>query len=131
MTSALMALIAVLVAGFLLRAPIGFSMIASGVAYLAVKGQDLGMVSEQILNGLYNSYVLLAVPLFILAANIMNAGTVSAAALSGMAVVLSFDSPRSAMSMQLLTCWARFGFQMASNSGRARTKSTAVVSMFR
>ena len=35
MTSALMALIAVLVAGFLLRAPIGFSMIASGVAYLA------------------------------------------------------------------------------------------------
>ncbi len=77
MTSALMALIAVLVAGFLLRAPIGFSMIAGGVAYLAVKGQDLGMVSEQILNGLYNSYVLLAVPLFILAANIMNAGTVS------------------------------------------------------
>jgi hypothetical protein len=28
-------------------------------------------------NGLYNSYVLLAVPLFVFAANIMNAGTVS------------------------------------------------------
>jgi tripartite ATP-independent transporter DctM subunit len=30
-----------------------------------------------VLNGLYNSYVLLAVPLFILAANLMNAGTIS------------------------------------------------------
>ena len=77
MTAPLLALIGVLVAGFFLRAPIGFSMMVSGVAYLAVKGQDLGMAAEQILNGLYNSYVLLAVPLFILAANLMNAGTVS------------------------------------------------------
>ncbi len=77
MTAPLLALTCVLVAGFLLRAPIGFSMIVSGVAYLIVKGQDLGLAAEQILNGLYNSYVLLAVPLFILAANLMNAGTVS------------------------------------------------------
>ena len=63
MTSALLALICVIVAGFVLRAPIGFSMIVSGIAYLAVKGQDVGLVAEQILNGLYNSYVLLAVPL--------------------------------------------------------------------
>ena len=77
MSVALWALIGVLVAGFLLRAPIGFSMIASGIAYLIVKKQDLGLAAEQILNGLYNSYVLLAVPLFILAANLMNAGTIS------------------------------------------------------
>ena len=77
MSAALWALVGVLVAGFLLLAPIGFSMIVSGVAYLAVKGQDIGLVAEQILNSLYNSYVLLAVPLFILAANVMNAGTVS------------------------------------------------------
>jgi tripartite ATP-independent transporter DctM subunit len=37
----------------------------------------LGLVAEQVSNGLYNSYVLLAVPLFVFAANIMNAGTVS------------------------------------------------------
>jgi C4-dicarboxylate transporter DctM subunit len=61
----------------LLRMPIGFSMLASGIAYLLVKGQDLGLVAEQVSNGLYNSYVLLAVPLFVFAANIMNAGTVS------------------------------------------------------
>ena len=77
MSNALMALIFVLLAGFLMRAPIGFSMMVSGIAFLIVKGQDIGLASEQILNGLYNSYVLLAVPLFILAANLMNAGTVS------------------------------------------------------
>ena len=77
MTSGIVMLIVVLVAGMLLRMPIGFSMIASGIAYLLVKRQDLGLVAEQIGNGLYNSYVLLAVPLFVFAANIMNAGTVS------------------------------------------------------
>jgi tripartite ATP-independent transporter DctM subunit len=77
MSAALWTLIAVLLAGFVMRAPVGFSMIASGIAYLIVKGQDLGLAAEQILNSLYNSYVLLAVPLFILAANLMNAGTVS------------------------------------------------------
>jgi len=77
MNHALGALALVLVGGMLLRMPIGFSMLASGVAYLAVKGQDIGLVAEQVGNGLYNSYVLLAVPMFIFAANIMNAGTVS------------------------------------------------------
>jgi tripartite ATP-independent transporter DctM subunit len=77
MTAALWALIGVLVAGFVLRAPIGFSMIGSGIAYLVVKRQDVGLAAEQVLNGLYNSYVLLAVPLFIFAANLMNAGTIS------------------------------------------------------
>nr|WP_315227544.1 TRAP transporter large permease [uncultured Albidiferax sp.] len=77
MTPGLWILVAVLVAGLLLRMPIGFSMLAAGIAYLLVKGQDLGLVAEQVGNGLYNSYVLLAVPLFVFAANIMNAGTVS------------------------------------------------------
>jgi C4-dicarboxylate transporter DctM subunit len=77
MSSALWALVGVLVLGMLLRMPIGFSMLVSGFAYLLVKRQDLGLVAEQVGNGLYNSYVLLAVPLFVFAANIMNAGTVS------------------------------------------------------
>lgn len=77
MTTALWALVSVVVVGMLLRMPIGFSMLMAGVAYLLVKGQDLGLVAEQVSNGLYNSYVLLAVPLFVFAANIMNAGTVS------------------------------------------------------
>jgi len=77
MNSGLLALVLVLVAGMLLRMPIGFSMLASGFGYLLAKGGDLGLVAEQVSNGLYNSYVLLAVPLFVFAANIMNAGTVS------------------------------------------------------
>ncbi|WP_457278706.1 TRAP transporter large permease [Polaromonas sp. P5_D5] len=77
MTSAIWVLVGVLAGGMLLRMPIGFSMIAAGIGYLVVKGQDIGLVAEQIGNGLYNSYVLLAVPLFVFAANIMNAGTVS------------------------------------------------------
>ncbi len=77
MNSGLLALVVVLVAGMLLRMPIGFSMLASGFGYLLAKGGDLGLVAEQVSNGLYNSYVLLAVPLFVFAANIMNAGTVS------------------------------------------------------
>jgi tripartite ATP-independent transporter DctM subunit len=76
-TQALALLIGVLALGMLVRAPIAFSMLASGIAYLAFKRQDMGLAAEQVLNGLYNSYVLLAVPLFILAANLMNAGTIS------------------------------------------------------
>ena len=75
--SPLTVLAAVLVLGMLIRMPIGFSMLMSGVAYLIAKGQDVGLVAEQVSNGLYNSYVLLAVPLFVFAANLMNAGTVS------------------------------------------------------
>ena len=60
-----------------LRLPIGFGMLISGVCYLLVKRQDLGLVAEQVLNGLYNGYILLAVPLFIFAASVMNSGTVS------------------------------------------------------
>lgn len=77
MSSALMTLLLVLVVAMLLRAPIAFAMLAGGMAYLVVKGQDLGLAAEQVLNGLYNSYVLLAVPLFVFAANLMNAGTIS------------------------------------------------------
>ncbi len=77
MSLALGTLLGVMLAGLLLRMPIGFSMLASGVAYLLMKGQDLGLVAEQVCNGLYNNYVLLAVPLFVFAANLMNAGTVS------------------------------------------------------
>jgi tripartite ATP-independent transporter DctM subunit len=71
-------MIGLLALTLLLRVPIGFGMLVSGIAYLLVKGQDPGLAAEQILNGLYNSYVLLAVPLFIFAANLMNAGTISA-----------------------------------------------------
>ena len=63
-----------LVAGF--GAPMGLAMLAAGFAYLIASHQDVGLVVDQTMNGLYNSYLLLAVPLFIFVANLMNAGGV-------------------------------------------------------
>ncbi len=57
--------------------PIGHSMIVASIFYLLIQGLDLGTAAEQILNGLFNSYVLLAIPLFILAADIMNIGSLT------------------------------------------------------
>lgn len=57
--------------------PIAHSIFIGAIVYLALKGQDLGIAAEQVSYGLYDSFVLLAVPLFIVAANIMNAGAIS------------------------------------------------------
>jgi C4-dicarboxylate transporter, DctM subunit len=57
--------------------PIGHSMIAASILYLFLAGQDMGIAAEQMLNGLYNSWVLLAVPLFLLSAELMNIGSMS------------------------------------------------------
>ena len=60
----------------LLGLPIGHAMIAGSVLYLWVKGLDMGTAAEQLLNGMYTSYLLLAIPLFILAAEFMNSGSI-------------------------------------------------------
>ena len=65
-----------IVALSLLGLPIGHAMIAGSVLYLYVKGVDLGTAAEQLLNGMYTSYLLLAIPLFILAAEFMNSGSI-------------------------------------------------------
>jgi tripartite ATP-independent transporter DctM subunit len=57
--------------------PIGYAMIAGSILYLMMVGQDLGTVAEQLLNSMYQSWILLAVPLFILAAEVMNSGTMT------------------------------------------------------
>lgn len=64
-------ILTILVLG-LLGLPIGYSMIAGSILYLLMANLDLGTSAEQILNGLYNSYVLLAVPLFLFSAELMN-----------------------------------------------------------
>src|SRR6266700_6254959 len=61
----------------LLGLPIGHAMIAASILYLLLAGLDLGTAAEQLLNGLFNSYVLLAIPLFILAADLMNIGSLT------------------------------------------------------
>lgn len=70
-------LLAVLAIGMTLRIPIAFALIASGIVYLFASGQDVGLVAEQIMTSTYGNYVMLAVPLFILTANIMNAAQIT------------------------------------------------------
>ena len=65
-----------IVALTLLGLPIGHAMIAGSILYLSLKGLDMGTAAEQLLNGMYTSYLLLAIPLFILAAEFMNSGSI-------------------------------------------------------
>jgi tripartite ATP-independent transporter DctM subunit len=57
--------------------PVGYAMLAGSIVYLYLAGQDLGTVAEQLLNGMYQSWILLAIPLFILAAEVMNTGSMT------------------------------------------------------
>jgi C4-dicarboxylate transporter, DctM subunit len=76
MTFGLWVLAAVFFLAAGMGAPMGLSMLAAGFAYLAATHQDLGLVVDQTMNGLYNNYLLLAIPLFIFVANLMNASGV-------------------------------------------------------
>ncbi len=69
--------IVVITALALLGLPIGHAMIAGSVLYLLLAGLDMGTVAEQFLNGMYSNYVILSVPLFILAAEFMNVGSMT------------------------------------------------------
>lgn len=62
---------------FFLRMPIALGMLASAVFYLLAKGADLSLVVNQVMNTYYTNYVIIAVPLFIFTANVMNTGKVT------------------------------------------------------
>jgi len=57
--------------------PIGHAMIAGSILYLLLAGLDMGTAAEQLLNGMYSNYIILAVPIFILAAELMNIGSMT------------------------------------------------------
>lgn len=61
----------------LLGLPVGHAMIAGSILYLFMAGLDMGTAAEQFLNGMYSNYIILAVPLFILAAELMNIGSMT------------------------------------------------------
>ena len=57
--------------------PIGHTMISGSILYLLLAGLDMGTAAEQLLNGMYSNYIILAVPLFILSAELMNIGSMT------------------------------------------------------
>ena len=64
---------------FALNIPVTYGMLAGGAFYLLYTGGDLGLVLSQTMGSLYTGYVLMAVPLFVYTANVMNSGKVTEA----------------------------------------------------
>ncbi|MTH77886.1 TRAP transporter large permease [Paracoccus aestuariivivens] len=77
LTSPFFLAIVVITALALLGLPIGLAMMVGSIGYLWLAGMDMGTVAEQFLNGMYSNYIILAVPLFIFAAEIMNSGSMT------------------------------------------------------
>ncbi len=57
--------------------PVAFAILLGVITYLGVGGQDLAIAGETMVQRLFDGFLLLAVPLFIVSANIMNAGSIS------------------------------------------------------
>ncbi len=60
----------------LIGLPVAYAMIGGSILYLFAAGLDMGTAAEQMLNGMMGSQLLLAIPLFILAAEFMNTGSI-------------------------------------------------------
>lgn len=77
MTPGLYALLGAVVFGALMRLPLALVMFAGGAVYLFATRQDIGLLVGQVMGQMTAMYVLVAIPMFILAANIMNAASIS------------------------------------------------------
>lgn len=69
--------IIVLTIVFILRIPIAIGMVSASVSYFLYVGQDLSMVTSKVLDVFYSQYTIMAVPLFIFTARIMNSGKIT------------------------------------------------------
>lgn len=70
-------MLALLVAGALMRLPIGIALISASIAYLWMRGLPLVAVTNTVMQGFSSNFVFLAIPLFIFAAQVMNVGTIT------------------------------------------------------
>ena len=77
MTPGLYALLGAVLFGALMRLPLALVMFGGGAVYLFVTRQDVGLLVGQVMGQMTAMYVLVAIPMFILAANIMNAASIS------------------------------------------------------
>jgi tripartite ATP-independent transporter DctM subunit len=66
-----------LIVAFVIRMPIGLGMLAGAIAYYMAKGLSLGSLLNTVCYGLTNAYILIAIPLFIFTANVMNSSEVT------------------------------------------------------
>lgn len=66
-----------LIIAFIIKMPIAWGMLIGSVVYFLAKGVDLGIVVNTANYGVYSSYILIAIPLFIFTANVMNSSTIT------------------------------------------------------
>jgi tripartite ATP-independent transporter DctM subunit len=62
---------------FVFRIPIALGMITTATFYLLVAGMDVSLVAQRVLSSLFEKYIIMAVPLFVFTANVMNTGKVT------------------------------------------------------
>jgi len=77
MSLAFALLLLVFITVFVIRIPLAYGMMSAGIVYLVASGTDLGLFAQVTMNGYYSKFVLLAVPLFIFMAQIMNESTIT------------------------------------------------------
>ncbi|MBR4548352.1 MAG: TRAP transporter large permease [Oscillospiraceae bacterium] len=77
MTQAFLVPMIVLIVTFLFGLPIALDLICSAVVYLMYTGRDIGIVAEQICQSINQNYTILAVPMFVLMAEVMNSSSIS------------------------------------------------------
>lgn len=68
---------AFLILAFVLRMPIGLGMLVGSIAYFLAKGLGLSSLINAMGYGLTNAYILIAIPLFVFTANVMNSGQIT------------------------------------------------------
>jgi tripartite ATP-independent transporter DctM subunit len=66
-----------LIFAFVIRMPIGLGMLVGSIAYFLAKGLSLGSLLNTVCYGLTNAYILIAIPLFVFTANVMNSSEVT------------------------------------------------------
>ena len=74
---ALIAFLVIFILNFVLRMPMPLGMLAGCVFYFLFAGDPVKMAAQQTLKTFYTNYTIIAIPLFIFAANIMNSGKVT------------------------------------------------------
>ncbi len=62
---------------FIIRMPVSLSMLSASIVYFLVSGTDLGQVFTVLTGRMYSNYTMLAAPLFIFMANVMNEGEIT------------------------------------------------------
>ena len=77
LSTALIVFLLIFVLIFILRMPIPMGMMTACAFYFIISGDSTKMVAQQTLKTFYTNYTIIAVPLFIFAANVMNSGKVT------------------------------------------------------